>query len=128
MTATNKRLLISESHDNLNRCTPYGGKPNQHDTYASHASPHTPGVGFLWVVPVCGNLSRDANRFGQIPLLPRKRAPDTIHSTPADLPNQQSMPSFSRKPVNEAGGVSHSLTFPISSLPFPPKSPARSPV
>jgi hypothetical protein len=30
------------------------------------------------------NPSRDADRFGQIPLLPRKGASDTIHSTPAD--------------------------------------------
>jgi hypothetical protein len=35
MAATNKRLLISESRGDSNRCTPYRGKPNQHDTYAS---------------------------------------------------------------------------------------------
>jgi hypothetical protein len=29
-TAMNKRLLISGSHGNLNRCTSYKGKPNQH--------------------------------------------------------------------------------------------------
>jgi hypothetical protein len=55
-TATNKRLLISKSHGDLNRCTPYRGKPDQYDMYASHASPHTPDVCFLWVVPVRGNL------------------------------------------------------------------------
>jgi hypothetical protein len=32
MTGTNKRLLISESHDNSNRCTPSRGKPDQHAT------------------------------------------------------------------------------------------------
>jgi hypothetical protein len=32
MTATNKRLLISESHGDLNRCTPGRGKPDQHAT------------------------------------------------------------------------------------------------
>jgi hypothetical protein len=84
MTITNKRLLISESHGDSNRCTPCKEKPDQHDTYASHTSPHTPGVRFLWVVPVHGNLSRDANRFGQISVLPKKWAPNTIHSTPAD--------------------------------------------
>jgi hypothetical protein len=57
MAATNKRLLISESHGDSNRCTPYRRKPDQHDTYASHASPRTPGVRFLQVVPVRGNLS-----------------------------------------------------------------------
>jgi hypothetical protein len=32
MTATNKQLLISESHGDSNRCTPYRGKPDQHAT------------------------------------------------------------------------------------------------
>jgi hypothetical protein len=32
MTATNKRLRISESHSNSNRCTPCRGKPDQHAT------------------------------------------------------------------------------------------------
>jgi hypothetical protein len=32
MTATNKRLLISESRDDTNRCTPCRGKLNQHAT------------------------------------------------------------------------------------------------
>jgi hypothetical protein len=34
-TATNKRLLISESRGDSNWCTPYRGKPDQHVTYAS---------------------------------------------------------------------------------------------
>jgi hypothetical protein len=50
MIAINKRLLISESCGALNRCTPYRGKPDQHDMYASHTSPRTPGVRFLLVV------------------------------------------------------------------------------
>jgi hypothetical protein len=33
--------------------------------YASHASPRTPGVHFLWVVPVRGNLSRVLNKVEQ---------------------------------------------------------------
>jgi hypothetical protein len=32
MTATNKRLLISECRGDLNRCTPYRRKPDQHTT------------------------------------------------------------------------------------------------
>jgi hypothetical protein len=32
MTATNKRLLISESHGDSNRCTPYRRKPDQYVT------------------------------------------------------------------------------------------------
>jgi hypothetical protein len=35
MTATNKWLLISESRDDLNRCTPCRGKPDQHTTHFS---------------------------------------------------------------------------------------------
>jgi hypothetical protein len=64
-TATNKQLLISESHGDLNRCTPCRGKPDQHDTYASHTSPRTSGVRFLRAVPVCGNLPRATDRVGQ---------------------------------------------------------------
>jgi hypothetical protein len=36
-TATNKRLLISESRGDLNRCTPYRGKPDQHATRFSRS-------------------------------------------------------------------------------------------
>jgi hypothetical protein len=41
------------------------GKPDQHNTYASHASPRMPSIRFLRVVPVRGNLSRAADRVGQ---------------------------------------------------------------
>jgi hypothetical protein len=57
MAATNKRLFISESHGDSNQCTPCRGKPDQHDTYASHTSPRTPDVRFLQAVPVRGNIS-----------------------------------------------------------------------
>jgi hypothetical protein len=53
MVATNKRLLISESHGDSNCCTPCRGKHNQHGTYASHASPRMPGVHFQrWTDPI----------------------------------------------------------------------------
>jgi hypothetical protein len=61
----NKRLLISDNHSDSDRCTPCKGKPDQHDTYASRASPHTPGVRCLRAVPVCGNLSWATDRVGQ---------------------------------------------------------------
>jgi hypothetical protein len=77
MAGTNKRVLISESRDDLNRCTPYRGKPDQYDMYISHASPHTPGVRFLWAVPIRNNISRVTDRVGRILLLPRKSAPDS---------------------------------------------------
>jgi hypothetical protein len=57
MAAMNKWLLISESHGDSNQCTPYRGKLDQHDTYASYVSLRTPDVRFLWAVPVRGNLS-----------------------------------------------------------------------
>jgi hypothetical protein len=41
------------------------GKPDQHDTYASHTSPRMPGVRFLRAVPVHGNLPRAADRVGR---------------------------------------------------------------
>jgi hypothetical protein len=65
MTPTNKRLLIFESRGDLNRCTPCRGKPDQHNTYVSHASPYMPGVRFLWAVPIPGNLSRVIDRLEQ---------------------------------------------------------------
>jgi hypothetical protein len=34
---TNKRLLISESHGDSNRCTSYKGKPDQHTTRFPHS-------------------------------------------------------------------------------------------
>jgi hypothetical protein len=56
-TITNKRLLIYESRGDSNRCTPCRGKLDQHDTYASHASPRTLDVCFPQAVPVRDNLS-----------------------------------------------------------------------
>jgi hypothetical protein len=77
-TATNKRLLIFESRDDSNRYTPCRGKPDQHDMYASHASPRTPRVRFLWAVQVHGNLSRTHQRVGQILYSRETSAPDTM--------------------------------------------------
>jgi hypothetical protein len=65
MAATNKRLLISESRGDSNWCTSCKEKPDQHDMYASHVNPRTPGVRFLWSVPVRGNPSRVTDRVGQ---------------------------------------------------------------
>jgi hypothetical protein len=83
-TAMNKWLLISESHSDSNRYTPCRGKPDTHDTYASYASPRTPHVCFLRAVHVRDNLSLAINSVGRTLLILRKRAPDTIPSTPGD--------------------------------------------
>jgi hypothetical protein len=79
-TATNKRLLIYESHGDSNRCTLCREKLDQQDTYASHASPRTPGVRSLRAILIRGNRSQAINSIGQILLLLRKRAPDTTPS------------------------------------------------
>jgi hypothetical protein len=36
MTATSTQLLISESRDDTNRCTPCRKKADTHDTYVTH--------------------------------------------------------------------------------------------
>jgi hypothetical protein len=96
MTTTNKRLFISESHGDSNRCTPCREKLDQHATYASHASSRMLGVRFLWAVPVRGNLSRVVDRVEHAHCSREKGLP-TQSSTPADrstgpypvsLPNQ----------------------------------------
>jgi hypothetical protein len=67
MTATNKQLLISESRGDSNRCTLCRGKPDQHATYASHSSPRTSGVHFLWAVSIRDNLSLAPTKSKQTP-------------------------------------------------------------
>jgi hypothetical protein len=66
MTATNKRLVISESRDDSNRCTPCRGKPGQHAT-------RFPRSVRVWSTTIC--ISRSShittfhivvNRFEQI--------------------------------------------------------------
>jgi hypothetical protein len=122
MTATNKRLLISESRDDSNRCTPCRGKPDQHATYASHASPCMPSVRFLQAVFVRGNLSWVIDRVEQAHWS-RDEEPPT-QSIARRWPICGSVPNFSPEPTNEAVGAKTSiyqrpatrLTGPISSV------------
>jgi hypothetical protein len=107
MTATNRRLFISESHDDLNRCTPYRGKPDQHATYASHTSPHMSDVRFLRVVPIRGNLSRVIDRVEQAHFS-REEGLST-QSTMHRWPIRGSVSSFSPEPANEAVGAKPSI-------------------
>jgi hypothetical protein len=100
-TATNKWLLIFETRGDSNRCTPCRGKPDQYDTYAFHTISRMPGLRFLWAVPVHGNLSRGTDRFGQIPLLPRKMAPDIIYSTPVDRSMGPYLASLLNQPMKQ---------------------------
>jgi hypothetical protein len=100
----NKRLLISESRDDSNRCTPFRRKPNQHDTYVFHASPCTSGICFLQTVPVRDNLSRVTDRVGRILLFLRKNAPDS--TSQLDWVVHGTRLSFSPKIAIEAVGLS----------------------
>jgi hypothetical protein len=118
MAATNKRLLISESHSDSNRCTPYRGKLNQHDTYASHVNPCMPDIRFLRVVPIRGKLLWVTDRVGRILLLPRKSAHDST-SQPGWVAHGTCL-SFSLKTVIEAVGLSQGLVdSPLLGLPGP---------
>jgi hypothetical protein len=105
MPVTNKRLLISESRSDSNRYTPCRGKSDQHDTYASHASPCTSGVHFLRAVPIRGNLLRVIDRFRRIPLLPRKKS-YRYNPQHDGWPIHGFVPSFSPKPTNKAVDLS----------------------
>jgi hypothetical protein len=119
MTATNKRLLISESRGVSNRCTPYRGKLDQHDMYASHVSSRTFDVRFLWAVPVRDNLSYSCQQIWTDSLHPRRKAPDTIHST-RGRSIRGSVPSFSPTTANRAVGKSQaSIDNRLLGLPGP---------
>jgi hypothetical protein len=79
MTATNKRLLISESRGDSNRCTHCREKSDQHIMHASHSSPHTSGVRFLWVVSIRDNLSLTPTKSKHAPT--RERSLDNQRQT-----------------------------------------------
>jgi hypothetical protein len=107
MTATNKRLLISESRGDSNRCTPCRGKSDQHATYTSHGSPHTPGVRFLWAVLEHGNLSWVIDRVGKAHCSREEGLP--TQSTMRRWLIRGSIPIFSPEPANEAAGAKPSI-------------------
>jgi hypothetical protein len=83
ITATNKRLLIFESRGDLNWCTPCSGKPDQDATCFSHSV-------CIWSKTICISDGQRIATLCESPTAldrvtaPRKRAPETIHSTPAD--------------------------------------------
>jgi hypothetical protein len=98
-TTTNNWLLIFESHGDSNRCTPYRGKTDAHDTYASRTNLRTSYIRFLRAAHIRGNLSQGIINVGRTLLLMRKRAPDTTPS-----PTEWSTglpPSFSPNTVIE---------------------------
>jgi hypothetical protein len=72
MTTINKRLLISESHGDSNRCTPCRGKPDQHAMYSSHATPRTPSVRFLWAAPYVATFHESSTELSRPTALEKK--------------------------------------------------------
>jgi hypothetical protein len=118
MTATNKRLLISESRGDSNRCTPCRGKSDQHATYASHSSSCTPGIRFLWAVPVHDNLSLAPMKLKQTPTAERSLGNQRL-TDPAVILGGLVPPPMRRPWVGERSfdimfTQLHQLTGPIS--------------
>jgi hypothetical protein len=103
MTTTNKHLLISESRGDSNWCTPCREKLDQYAMYASHASPCTPGVHFLWVIPVRGNLLWVIDIVEHADCSWEEGLP--TQSTARRWPIHGSVPSFSPELANEAVGA-----------------------
>jgi hypothetical protein len=66
MTATNKRLLISESRGDSNRCTPCRGKPDQHATRFSRSVRIWPSTIRISRGPHIATFREVFNRFEQI--------------------------------------------------------------
>jgi hypothetical protein len=104
MTATNKRLFISESHGDSNRCTPYRGKPDQHAT----RFPRSVRVWFKTI-----HISRGAHiatfcktTTGLADLIAPEKKGSRHNTYHVGWPICDFVPSFSPEPTNEAGGVS----------------------
>jgi hypothetical protein len=118
MTATNKWLLVSESCDDSNRCTPCRGKPNQHATCFSHpvriwSRKTQPTRHTLSTLSPCmvkdhtylmwstySNLRESSTTLDRV-TTPEKRAPNTIHNTLVDRSAGPYL-VFSPDPTNEA--------------------------
>jgi hypothetical protein len=100
MTATNKRLLISESRSDLNWCTPYRGIPDQYDTYVRHILPT--GSPRTWQ-PFMSRRQIWTN-----PTAPEKKG-SQHNPQHTDWPIRGSVPSFSPNPTNEAVDLSQAF-------------------
>jgi hypothetical protein len=96
MSVTNKRLLISESHDNSNWCTPCRGKLDQHDTYASYERS-----------PYVATFHEPSTE------LSRTTAPEKMgsrhNSQYAGWPIRGSVPNFAPKTINKTVGAKSNI-------------------
>ncbi len=101
-------VLISESHGDSNWCTPYRGKHDQHDTYASCGrSPY---------VVTFHEASTDLDRSH---CSQEKRALDTIYSTPADRSAGPYPVSLPNQPLKQWGQNQSSIDGRLLGLPDP---------
>jgi hypothetical protein len=84
LKATNKWLLISESHHTHPTLSPHMVPDHTYLTWSTHS-----------------NLSHCRQQSWAGPLRPWKRAPDTIHSTPADRSACLYLVSLPRQPLKQ---------------------------
>jgi hypothetical protein len=96
-TAMNKRLRISESHDDLNRCTPCSGKSDQHATHFTRSvrvwpsticiprDPHIATFHELSTDLDGSHCSRETGIPDYIPSMPADRS---VGPHPVSLPSQ----------------------------------------
>jgi hypothetical protein len=144
MTGTTKQLLISKSHGDSNRCTPYRGKPDQHTT-------RFPCSVRVWSRTIRISCGPPISTFCETPI----DLNGSHCSWEKGLPSQSTTRRLTDSWVHTqyvqyllAGGnpsvlnwhrqvlqlwrcrlaIYHSSTFPTTCLHFPPKDPARSPV
>jgi hypothetical protein len=102
-TATNKRLLISESHGDLNRCTLCRGKPDQHITRFSRSVRIWPSTIHVSRGPRIATLHVVNNRVEQGHCFWEKGLP--TQSTVRRLTDPQVSTQFLPEPTNEVVGA-----------------------
>jgi hypothetical protein len=78
-----KWLLISESRSDLNRCTPCRGKLDKHATRFPRSVHVCSRTICISRGPHIATLHTSSTALDRV-TAPEKKAPDTIHSTPAD--------------------------------------------
>jgi hypothetical protein len=107
MTATNKQLLISESHGDLNRCTPCRGKSDQHATRFLRSDRVWSKTIRISRGPHIATFCTVVNRFERVHCPEKKGSRYNPHHV--GWPIHGSVPSFSPITTNEAVGKSQAF-------------------
>jgi hypothetical protein len=109
MAAINKRLLISESRSDSNRCTPCRGKPDNtpHASYAQSIYGLRPYVSH--VVHISQPFVKSSTELSRATALEIKGSWHNPQHT--SWPILGSIPSFSLEPTNEAVGAKPSICW-----------------